>query len=404
MNLILFDNQHNAAMLPLTFTRPQAALRCGILTIKEKWELHLGRSAGYLTSVELSAKYGGELAEDNLFVSASLLPANNLVDEVSALGFNEALVKEGLLLAVRSSKDFTSEIIEGKTSSFNIKEYDGEIKYLDKIFRLLPYNQDEIRNDFELITRGRRSQPLSDTVNVVGLNKNPQLIDQIFIEEGASVEYAYLNPQSGPIYIGKNAVVMEGAMLRGPIALCESSQISMGAKIYPGATIGPWSKVGGEMSNSIITGYSNKVHDGYLGDSIIGEWCNLGADTNTSNLKNDYALVKLWDYETERFQKTDLQFCGLVMGDYSRCAINTAFNSGTVVGVGSNLFGSGFPRNFVPSFVIGGPQGYRINGLKAVENVATIAMGRRNVSFTDTDRSILKTVFNDTIKFRSALR
>jgi len=404
MNLILFDNQHKVAMQPLTFTRPQAALRCGILTIKEKWEFYLGCCAGYLTSPELAAKYPGDLGDDNLFISGSLLPSEQLVDSIQDLKIGEVLMQNEHVLAVRTGADQAMMVANEDVSSFMVKTFEGDINYVEKIFQLLPLNQKEIKGDFALITKGRQSQPISDTVAVVGANHNPELKNHIFIEPGATVEHVYLNPKDGPIYIGKNATVMEGAMLRGPMALCESSQISMGAKIYAGATIGPWSKVGGEMSNSIITGFSNKVHDGYLGDSIIGEWCNLGADTNTSNLKNDYAMVKLWDYATERFQRTELQFCGLVMGDYSRCAINTAFNSGTVVGIGSNIFGSGFPRNFVPSFVIGGPQGYRVNGLKAAEKVASIAMGRRNVSFTDADRTIMEEVFNETLKFRSSLR
>lgn len=404
MNFILFDNQYKVAMQPLTFTRPQAALRCGILTIKEKWEYHLKLDAGYMTSPEMTVKFSCKLADDNLFISSSLLPSAELIEAVRQLQCDEALMHDNRMLAVRTGAENVSKVADEDESGFVKKVFDGDINYIEKIFQLLPLNKNEIINDFELITRGRKSQPLSETVSVVGARQKPDLINQIFIEEGAVVECAYLNPQDGPIYIGKNVTVMEGAMLRGPVALCESAQVSMGAKIHGGVTIGPWSKVGGEVSNSIITGYSNKVHDGYLGDSILGEWCNLGADTNTSNLKNDYAEVKLWDYQTERFKKTGLQFCGLVMGDYSRCAINTAFNSGTVVGVGSNLFGSGFPRNFVPSFVIGGPQGYKVNGLKAVEKVVVIAMGRRSVSFGEADRVLLEQVFNDTMKFRKALR
>ncbi len=391
-------------MQPLSFTRPQAAIRCGILTIKEKWEYHLGTNAGYLTSEVLAAKYSGELDEDNIFISASVLPNEELIAAIKALNVGEAILKDGQILVVRTKELTHEEIVNDNCSSYSCIEFESDVQLLEKVFHLLPNNQEQIKKDFKLLTSGRKSRPLSETVNVVGLNKNPNLINQIFVEEGADVEHAYLNPKDGPIYIGKNAVVMEGAMLRGPIALCESSQISMGAKIYAGATIGPWSKVGGEMGNSIITGFSNKVHDGYLGDSVLGEWCNLGADTNTSNLKNDYAKVKLWDYSTERFQRTNLQFCGLMMGDYSRCAINTAFNSGTVVGVGSNIFGSGFPRNFVPSFVIGGPQGYRVNGLKAVERVATTAMGRRKVEFSEMDHDILDEVYNQTLKFRTSLK
>lgn len=404
MNYILFDNKHKVAMQPLSFTRPQAAIRCGILTVKEKWEHHLLIKASYLCSDVLAKKYHNQVQDDNVYLSSSVLPSATLVLAVKALRFGEALVKEGHLIAVRTGVLNAEEVLNLDISLYSPSEFSGDIQVLEKVFHLLPLNQDQIKKDFELLTAGRSGQEISETVTVVGLNKNPDLINRIFIEEGAEVECCYLNPKDGPIYIGKNATVMEGAMLRGPVALCESAQISMGAKIYAGASIGPWSKVGGEMGNSIITGYSNKVHDGYLGDSVLGEWCNLGADTNTSNLKNDYAKVKLWDYSTERFQRTNLQFCGLMMGDFSRCAINTAFNSGTVVGVGSNIFGSGFPRNFVPSFVIGGPQGYKVNGLKSVTRVATTAMGRRNVPFEEADLAVLEEVYQQTTKYRSSLK
>lgn len=404
MNLVLFDNNYRSGMLPLAFTRPQAAIRIGILTVKEKWEVWTKASASYLVDDVLSQKFAANIQDDNVFISASVLPDAELVNAVCQLEKGQALVKEGLLIAVRASEFSVQEAQANALEKFEVVNFEGEFVLLDKIYKLIPHNQAQIKSDFKVLTRDRQSQAIDETVTVVGLNKNPELIHQIFIEEGAEVEYCSLNPKEGPIYIGKNAKIWEGAMMRGPIAIGESVHISMGAKILPGATIGPWSKVGGEVSNSVITGYSNKVHDGYLGDSILGEWCNLGADTNTSNLKNDFAMVKLWDYSAGRFGKTGLQFCGLVMGDYSRCAINTAFNSGTVVGVGSNIFGSGFPRNFVPSFVIGGPQGYRINGLKAVVNTGAKAMARRNVEMSEQDEQILEAVFEQTKQYRTSLK
>ncbi|TRX71070.1 putative sugar nucleotidyl transferase [Carboxylicivirga sp. M1479] len=404
MNIVIFDNQHNKGMLPLTFTRPQADIRCGILTIKEKWEKYLNASASYLCSKTLSIKFQSVLADDNIFINASVLPTKELASAVGKLGIGSSLIKDGEVLAVRGDNSIADKLLVNDFSSDEALEYAGELDFLSKVHQLISYNKNEIAKDYALLTKGRTTHALDETVTIVGANKDPQIAKQIFVEEGAEVEYCYLNPKDGPIYIGKNAKVHEGAMLRGPIAVCESAQISMGAKIHQGASIGPWSKVGGEVSNSVITGYCNKVHDGYLGDSILGEWCNLGADTNTSNLKNDFALVKLWDYNSERFAKTGLQFCGLVMGDYSRCAINTSFNSGTVVGVGSNIFGSGFPRNFIPSFVIGGPQGFKVNRLKAVENTAKMAMARRNVELTEDDTSVLSDVFELTKKYRSSFR
>ena len=404
MNLVLFDNEQREALFPLTFTRPQAAIRSGILTIKEKWEIHFGIKGSYLTTTAIALKYPLAVTSDTIFIAGNLLPNDNLVVAIQALKPGEGLAKEEKLLAIRADEKACQKILNNDFSDWQLNDWKESVEQICYAYQLLPVNKMEMEFDFQLLTHGRQSQEISETVTVVGEHKNPEYRSRIFIEPGAEVEYAWLNPQDGPIYIGKNAKVQEGAMLRGPVALCESAQINMGAKIYGGATIGPWSKVGGEMCNSIIFGYSNKVHDGYLGDSVLGEWCNLGADTNTSNLKNDYAEVKLWDYTRDRFQKTGLQFCGLIMGDYSRCAINTAFNSGTVVGIGSNIFGSGFPRNFVPSFIIGGPQGYKNNAPAVVKRTATMAMKRRNVAFSQADDAIIDEVFGFTKKYRTSLR
>ncbi|WP_430811472.1 MULTISPECIES: putative sugar nucleotidyl transferase [unclassified Carboxylicivirga] len=404
MNLILFDNAFRSGMLPLTFTRPQAALRIGILTVKEKWELHLAAEGSYLTSPVLTPKFPMKQADDNLCISASLLPDTALVNAIVSLNKQQALVKDGMLLAVRCGKRDLEAVRDEQLALFECVEYTAELRYLDKVHCIISNNRDEIVRDFALLTKGRRSQAIDESVTLVGVKQQPELAQQIFIEEGAQVGYCYLNPTEGPIYIGKDAIIAEGAMLRGPLAIGEAAQISLGAKLLPGTTVGPWSKVGGEVSNAVISGYSNKVHDGYLGDSVLGEWCNLGAATNTSNLKNDFALVKLWDYSTGRFARTNLQMCGLVMGDYSRCAISTTFNSGTVVGVGSNIFGSGFPRNFVPSFVIGGAQGYKVNGLKTMLKTANIAMERRGSALSEADVAVLQNVFDETQVYRASLK
>ncbi|MBI9062084.1 MAG: glucose-1-phosphate thymidylyltransferase [Marinilabiliaceae bacterium] len=404
MNLVLFDNEQREALFPLTFTRPQAAIRSGILTIKEKWEHYLRINGSYLTTAAIALKYPLAVTSDTFYIAGNLLPNGELVAAIQSLKFGEGITKEGNLLAIRADEKACQKIQINDFSDWQLSDWKAPVVQICYAHQLLPINKKEIDSDFLLLTEGRRSQEISETVTLVGEHKNPECRNRIFIEAGAEVEYAWLNPQEGPIYIGKNAIIQEGAMLRGPIALCESAQINMGAKIYGGATIGPRTKVGGEMSNSIILGYSNKVHDGYLGDSVLGEWCNLGADTNTSNLKNDYAEVKLWDYTKGRFQKTGLQFCGLIMGDYSRCAINTAFNSGTVVGIGTNIFGSGFPRNFVPSFVIGGPQGYKSNASVIVKRTAKMAMQRRNVDFSQADDAIIDEVFESTQKYRSSFR
>ena len=252
-----------------------------------------------------------------------------------------------------------------------------------------------LQRDYEKITEGRKSLPIPDSVNVV----NPE---QIFIEEGAILNFVTINASKGPVYIGKNSEIMEGSIIRGPLALCEGAVLKLGTKIYGPTTVGPYSKVGGEVNNSVISGYSNKGHDGFLGNSVIGEWCNLGADTNTSNLKNNYAEIRLWDYESGRFASTGLQFCGLMMGDHSKCAINTMFNTGTVVGVCANIFGSGFPRNFIPSFSWGGSQGFTTYLTSKAFEVAKIVMSRRNIEFTEQDEYILTTIFNQTEAFRKS--
>ena len=224
--------------------------------------------------------------------------------------------------------------------------------------------------------------------------------ENIFIEEGAKLEFVTLNASTGPIYIGKNAEIMEGSVIRGPFALCEEAQVKLASKVYGATTVGPYCRIGGEVNNSVLFGYSNKGHEGFLGNSVLGEWCNIGADSNNSNLKNNYEEVKLWSYETEGFEKTGLQFCGLMMGDHSKCGINTMFNTGTVVGVSTNIFGSGFPRNFVPSFSWGGASGFTTYITKKAFETARIAMARRHVDFDEQEAKILEHVFEETKKWR----
>jgi len=268
-----------------------------------------------------------------------------------------------------------------------------DILRVEHTWDIFAKNGEAITRDFEMMTADRESQPIPK--NVIALNES-----QIFIEEGATVHYSHLNATDGPIYIGKNSEVMEGSLIRGPFALCEHGGIKMAAKIYSGTTVGPYCKVGGEVNNSVLMGYSSKGHDGFLGNSVLGEWCNIGADSNNSNLKNNYAPVKLWDYETGRFANTGLQFCGLMMGDHSKCGINTMFNTGTVIGVATNIFGSGFPRNFVPSFSWGGASGFVTHQPHKAFETAKIAMARRDIELTEEDEAILTHVFEETKKYR----
>jgi UDP-N-acetylglucosamine diphosphorylase/glucosamine-1-phosphate N-acetyltransferase len=391
MNYILFDGTVRNALLPFTFTRPVADIRVGILTIREKWETYLGTTTTTITEEYLSEKYPMVELEENVMINASFLPNAELVALVQGLQANQAIFAGDEIIAFY----MTNEQDEVDFDTYDIIEYTEDCLRIEHTWDIFSKNAEAIQSDFDLITKDRVSQPIPSTVNVIAP-------ENIFLEEGAKLNFCTLNASSGPIYIGKDAEIMEGCVVRGALAMCEKSVLKLAAKIYGATTLGPYSKVGGEVNNSVLMGYSNKGHDGFLGNSVLGEWCNLGADTNNSNLKNNYAPVRLWSYETEGFAKTGLQFCGLMMGDHSKCGINTMFNTGTVVGVNSNIFGSGFPRNFVPSYSWGGASGFTTYLTKKAFEVAKIVMARRNVEFTEQDEAILTHVFEETKKWRKA--
>ena len=389
MNYILFDGDVRTTLLPFTYTRPVADIRIGILTIREKWEKQLGLTTTTITEEYLEEKFPMVEMEQNILINASFLPTDELVASVKRLSENEAIFKGDDVIAFYTTE--TQEEVD--FSVYKHIEFESELLQVKNTWDIFSLNDAAIQLDFDLLTKDRTSEPIPEGVNYI--NK-----EAIFIEEGAKVEIAVLNASKGPIYIGKDAEIMEACSIRGPFALCENAIVKMGAKIYGPTTVGPYSTVGGEVNNSVIFGYSNKVHDGYLGSSVLGEWCNLGADTNNSNLKNNYAEVRLWDYNAESFAKTGLQFCGLMMGDHSKCGINTMFNTGTVVGVSANIFGSGFPRNFIPSFSWGGNKGFTTYLTKKAFEVAKIVMARKNIEFTEQDTAILTHIFEETKKFR----
>lgn len=387
MNTILFDDQEVAHLFPFTLTRPAALIRCGILNIAEKWNLILDNQASFLCADYLRAKFPAHLSADNVFINGRILPDAVLITAIQNLNPGEAIRHHETLIAYRG------EQFEQHSNAHTL-EYTEFYQEISRIHHIFSLNHLQIALDFERLTSGRHSQALSNSNTVIG--QHP-----VFLEEGAKAEAAVFNTTEGPIYLGKNSEVMEGALIRGPFALCEGAGVKMGAKIYNGTTIGPHSKVGGEVSNSVIFGYSNKGHDGFLGNSVLAEWCNLGADTNNSNLKNNYEIVKLWNYTTERFEKTGLQFCGLFMGDHSKCGINTMFNTGTVVGVSANIFGSGFPRNFVPSFSWGGAQGFETYLPAKAFQTAELVMKRRNISLSQEEKDILNHIYTLETKFRN---
>ncbi|MFD0975216.1 GlmU family protein [Salinimicrobium gaetbulicola] len=390
MNYILFDGAVRNQLLPFTFTRPVADIRIGILTIREKWEKYLETTTSTITEDFLSGKWPMVELEENVMINASFLPTEALVEQIKNLKQGEAIFHDEDVVAFFALEDEDIDLDSCKSI-----EMEGQALRIEHTWDIFKNNGEALAADFELLTAGRESQPISSSNQVIAP-------ENIFLEEGAKVECSILNASTGPIYIGVNAEVMEGSIVRGALALCENATLKLGAKIYGPTTVGPHSKVGGEVNNSVIFGYSNKGHDGFLGNSVMGEWCNIGADSNTSNLKNNYAEVRLWDYASEKFEPTGLQFCGLMLGDHSKCGINTMFNTGTVVGVSANIFGAGFPRNFIPSFSWGGSGGtttYKTN--KAFE-VAEVVMSRRGIELTEEDKAILEHVFEETKQYRRA--
>lgn len=395
-NVILFDNEVWDQLLPLTFTRPVGEIRVGILTIKEKWEKWSNVPCSYITQDHLAAKFPLKIEDDNIVINGSLLPTAGICKLIEQLAPNEALLKDEELIAARLNNTQFQKLIKDEDieelAGFDIGE--TPLLKINHLWDIFSINDAAIKEDFTNITKGRTSQPISKTNRVTAP-------DQIFLEPGAKVEHAILNASKGPIYIGKDAEIMEGCVIRGGLAMANNSVLKMGAKVYGATTLGPYCKAGGEVNNVVFTGYSNKGHDGFLGNAVIGEWCNIGADTNASNLKNNYSEVKLWSYAKEKFEKTGLQFCGLIMGDHSKCGINTMFNTGTVVGVSANVFGADYPRNFIPSFTWGGGQKYMTYTLTKAFETAEAMMKRRQLKLTEADVDIMQFVFKNSAKYRT---
>lgn len=388
MNLILFDDHRVDDLLPLTFYRPAAMLLTGILTTARRWEILTGLQAKYSTRAYLQPKFPFQSKDDNLLINGRLVANEAMVSRINHLPPGEALRTHETLLAARTTavvgaiNDLLTEQMEKAT------EISDEIPILiQNPWDLFTGNDKSIAFDFNLLTKGRKSHPISKTNTVIGPHP-------VFLEKGVKMECAILNTFNGPVYLAENSEVMEGTVIRGPFALGEGSVVKMLAKIYGPVTTGPYCKIGGEINNSVFLGYSNKAHDGFLGQAVIGEWCNLGADTNNSNLKNTYETVKMWSYTQQRFVKTGLRFCGLIMGDHSKCGINTMFNTGTVVGVNCNVFGAGYQRNLIPSFSWGGGHHpFSHFNLEKSFIVADTVFKRRNLLFSETDKSIMNAIY-----------
>jgi len=387
MVYILFDDSSRNNLLPLTFTKPIADLRVGIMTIREKWETYLKAKTYSLTEDYLSEKYPFNSSDETILINGSIIPNKELVKKIKRLGKNESIVndKEEVIAQRIDTGDFgsaPSQISENTISHL----YEGDCLKLNYPWDIFTFNHQAIEMDFDMAVKQGHDQKLNSTNTIIGNGK-------LFVDKSAVVNGAILNTSTGPIFIGKNAEVMEGANIRGPFALCEGGVVKMGAKIYGATTIGTFSKVGGECNNVVIGNYTNKAHDGFLGNSVLGDWCNIGADTNSSNLKNTYDQVKAWNYPDQTFIPTGLQFCGLIMGDHSKCAINTMFNTGTVVGVNANIFGAGFQRNFIASFSWGGTAGFTHYDIDKAIEVAKQVFKRRNIEFNSVEEQILRHVY-----------
>lgn len=380
MNYILFDTSKRINLLPLTFLRPTADIRIGILTIREKWEKYLNAKTSSLTEEYLSMKFPLIIEAENILINGSVCPSKKLVDKINSLKIKEALVYKGEVIAFKSGT-VDAQIIVSSFDDYQKIEFTESLIIIENTWDVFAKNGEALIQDFHLLNSGEHSN-MTRTYTIIGSDEN------IFIHPNATINYAILNVTNGPIYIDEGAEIMEGAMIRGPFYLGKHSQVKMGAKIYGPTTIGPYCKVGGELNNVVMFAYSNKGHEGFLGNAVIGEWCNIGADTNNSNLKNTYDDVRLWNYGKRIFVDTKLQFCGLIMGDHSKTGINTMFNTGTVVGIASNLFGSGYQRNFIPSFSWGSPSKMIDHKLDRAILTAEQVYKRRGMIFTEIDRSL----------------
>ncbi|UTW62553.1 GlmU family protein [bacterium SCSIO 12741] len=383
MNTILFDTRWED-FLPLTYTRPVSDLRIGIWTIAEKWEKHLNQSVSCQTEDYLQEKYPLVKEGQNRWINSSVLPDQELVAAIQNMTPGSTL-KRGDVEIARVEDE--AGISEGATV-----EYESDVIVINYPWDLFLNNGAAVKEDFKLLGTPTGADSLRARNQVFG--------DQIYVEEGAKVQGAILNCETGPIYIGKDAEIMEGSVIRGPFALCEHATVKLNAKIYGPTTIGPHSKVGGEISNSIIWGYSNKGHDGFIGNSVLGQWCNLGADTNSSNLKNNYGLVQVWNYPKKGYLNSGQQFCGLIMGDHSKTGINTMLNTATVVGVSCNLYGAGFPKKFIPSFTWGGEGKYFEYRVEKAYQTAELVMERRSTELSEEDRRIMKEAYERDQDFR----
>jgi len=391
MNLILFDDEHRSRFYPLIWTRPLSLLRLGIDTLADKWERLSGLKPSFIVPEYLSERFPFTSSEENFLVNSRLVPNIQLWESLRELPPGTGMMRDGNLLGAH-----VGTLERGKSLGKSIQhliEYPGNLIWLNHLEDFIKNNANQILIDFEDFTKRQSSHSLSATNQVLG--------DRVYLNGSVKSEYAYFNTETGPIFLDEGVEIMEGAMIRGPVAILAGSVVKMGAKIYGGTSIGPHCVIGGEVKNANILGFSNKGHEGYLGDSMIGEWCNLGADTNNSNMKNNYGLVRLFDYSIGDFRLTDMKFLGVMMGDHVKCGINSTINTGTVFGLGVNWFGPVLSPCFVPDFSWADSGSISEYKLDKLMETAEKAMERRQILFTDLDRKILTRIFEQTKTYRN---
>jgi UDP-N-acetylglucosamine diphosphorylase/glucosamine-1-phosphate N-acetyltransferase len=393
MNYTLFDAGIRRQLLPFTHTRPVADIRCGILTMRERWELLLQQRTTSLCPAYMQEVYPAPAEGATLVIDGSVFATVALARAIHQLQEGEKLEANGLLLAARfpAGSGLSFDTAGERSAALRSVAFHEKVEQLQRSWDIFMKNEQALKADFALLTAGRNSQPLPSFVTAI----NPE---NIFIEAGAIVGPCIINAAKGPVYIAAHAEIMEGCMLRGPIAMGANSVLKMGAKVYGATTIGEGCKVGGEVSNTVFFANSNKGHDGFLGNAVIGEWCNLGADTNCSNLKNNYDTVKVWDEDQQKLVSTGLQFCGLLMGDHSKSGINTMFNTGTVAGVSANIFGSSFPDKFIPSFSWGAADAKGDTAVYAFDKAMETAgrmMERRGKQLSPAEQQMYRHLFDN---------
>lgn len=379
MNIILHDYHNHYTFAPLTLTRPVGKLRTGMWTNDERWQFYCPEATiSFQTEAYLSGKFSANIQNDNFWINAAFIPTQTIAEKIKKLGHEESLYINGTFVAHRG-KEFNPN----NNYAFKSEEFIS-LKFLWDIFRM---NAEILKVDFKAYTKNKKSAPLSDSNTLIGAK------NQLFIEEGATIECAVLNVKEGPIYIGKGVEIMEGSVIRGGLAMAEYSVLKMATKVYGATSLGPYCKIGGEVNNVVFQGYSNKGHDGFLGNAVVGEWCNFGADTNCSNLKNNYGNVKTYSYVSGQVEQTDVQFMGVSMGDYSKTSINTMLNTATTIGVFANIFCAGFPPKYIPDFSWGGLYNSPLYDFEKAIDAGNRMMERRGKSITKEDRNIMKYLF-----------